>query len=140
MHSLARFTARRIRSLASPSGRRVLESRNPEVCSRGQRQPEQSGESLDTLSELQNLVPKFRLCDVRDVDTDHNCRRRSEPPTRRRARNAEIRGDGRVPSASDEIPEPMVIALLRARRRFHATDHRHFVDTAQLLTGMRSFG
>jgi hypothetical protein len=31
-----------------------------------------------------------------------------------------IRGDGQVPAASDEIPEPMVITSLRARRRFHA--------------------
>jgi len=48
-----------------------------------------------------------------------------EPPTRRRARHTEIRGDGQVAGASDDIPEPMVITSLRARGRFHATiiDH-----------------
>src|SRR5262249_12371107 len=39
-----------------------------------------------------------------------------EPATGRRARNPDIRGDGHVPGAADEIPKPMVVALLRAHR------------------------
>jgi hypothetical protein len=36
-----------------------------------------------------------------------------EPPTNGRARDAEIRGDGHVAGASDEVSLPVVIALLR---------------------------
>jgi hypothetical protein len=64
------------------------------------------------LSQLQDLLPELRLREVRNVDTDHDRRRRSEPPARRRARDTEIRGDGQVPGPLDEIPEPMVIPLL----------------------------
>ena len=84
----------------------------------GEGQPEQRREFLDPLLQLPDLGPKLRLCEARYVHTDHDCRRRSEPPTRRRARKTEIRGDGQIPGASDEIPEPTVIASMRARRRF----------------------
>jgi hypothetical protein len=59
----------------------------------------------------------------------------AEPPTRRRARNAEIRRDGQVPGASDEILSPMVVALLRPGRGRHADDHRQFARAAQLFEG-----
>jgi hypothetical protein len=60
-------------------------------------------------------------------------RRCAEPPTRRRTRDAEMRGDGQVPGALDKIPEPMVIALLRAGRGPHADDHRPVAHVPQLL-------
>ena len=41
----------------------------------------------------------------------------AEPPTGRRARNPEVRGDGRVPRALHEIPKPVVVALLKASHR-----------------------
>jgi hypothetical protein len=37
----------------------------------------------------------------------------------------------------DEIPEPMVVALLRAGRGRDPDDHRPFADAAQLLRAMR---
>jgi hypothetical protein len=87
----------------------------------GEGQPEQRGELLDALSQLQNLLPQLGgVCEARYVQADHHRRRRSEPPTRRRARHTELRGDRHVPGASDKIPEPMIITSLRARRRFHA--------------------
>ena len=53
------------------------------------------------------------------VQTDHDRRWRTEPSTGRRARNPESRGDGQVPGALDELPEPMVIAALGAERGRH---------------------
>src|SRR5438270_51249 len=38
------------------------------------------------------------------------------PPTSRRARNPEVRGDGHLPGALNEIPKPVIVALLRAGR------------------------
>ena len=86
----------------------------------GQHEPEQRRELLDASPQLQDLLSEFRLREVRHIQTDHDRRRRAEPPTRRRARDAEIRGDGHVAGALDEIPQPMVIALLRAGRGRHA--------------------
>jgi hypothetical protein len=91
---------------------------------KGQRQPEERSELLDASLQLQDLLSKFRLRHVAAIQTDHDRRRRVEPPTRRRPRNPEIGGNGQVPGALDKIPEPMVIALLRARRGHHEEDHR----------------
>jgi hypothetical protein len=55
------------------------------------------------------------------------------PPTRRRARDPEVRGDGHVPRALGEIPKPVIVALLRASRGRHGDDHRPFPHAAQLL-------
>ena len=57
----------------------------------------------------------------------------AEPPTGRRARDPESRGDGHVPGALDEIPKPVVVALLRAGRVRHGDDHRPFPHAAQLI-------
>ena len=57
----------------------------------------------------------------------------AEPPTGRRARDSEIRGDGHVLGALDEIPKPVVVALLRAGRSRHGNDHRPFPHAAQLI-------
>ena len=43
----------------------------------------------------------------------HSRRRRAQPAAPRRARNAEVGGDGHVPGAVNEIPKPVVVALLR---------------------------
>src|SRR5467141_1919713 len=51
-------------------------------------------------------------------------------PTGRRARDPEIRGDGHVPGAVDELPKPVVVALLRAPRGCHGDDHRPFAHEA----------
>ena len=80
-------------------------------------QPEQRRELLDASPQLQELLPEFLLREVRHLQTDHDRRRRAEPPSRRRPRDTEICGDGQVPGALDKIQEPMVIALLRAGTR-----------------------
>jgi hypothetical protein len=69
---------------------------------------------LDASPELEDLVSEFRLREVRHIQTDHDRRRHAEPPTRRRARDAEVRGDGHVAGAVDEMSKPVVVALLRA--------------------------
>jgi hypothetical protein len=59
-------------------------------------------------------LSEFRLGEVRHIQTDHDRRYRTAAPSaRRRARDPEVRGDGHVPRALDEIPKPVVIALLR---------------------------
>ena len=40
-----------------------------------------------------------------------------------------IRGDGHVLGALDEIPKPVVVALLRAGRSRHENDHQPFPPT-----------
>jgi hypothetical protein len=47
----------------------------------------------------------------------------AEPATGRRSRNPEVRGDGHLPRVVDEIPQPVVVALLRVPRSRHADDH-----------------
>jgi hypothetical protein len=41
-----------------------------------------------------------------------------------------------IPGALDEIPKPVVVALLRAPRGRHGDDHRPFARAAQLLKDM----
>ena len=98
----------------------------PGGSKQGQREPEQRRELLDASPQLQDLLSEFRLREVRHIQTDHDRRRRAEPATRRRARDSEVRGDGHVPGALDEIPKPVVVALLRAGRGRHGDDHRPF--------------
>jgi hypothetical protein len=59
----------------------------------------------------------------------------AEPSTGRRAGDSEICGNGHVSGALDEIPKPVVIALLRAGRSRHSNNHRPFHHAAQLLEG-----
>ena len=75
---------------------------------------------------------------VRHVQANDDRRCLPEPPTGRRARDPEIRGDGHVPSALDEMPKPVVVALLRASRGRHRDDHRPFAHAAQLLEILRA--
>ena len=57
---------------------------------------------------------------------------RQDPPTGRRARDAEIRGDGHVPGTLDETPKPVVVAALRASRGRHGADHLALPYATQL--------
>jgi hypothetical protein len=132
MYARARSTARPSCILLRPSASRSCDKSNPErrhttSTSRS------SAASLRTPSaELEDLPSKVRLTEVRHVHTDDAPRRRTEPPTGRRARNPEIPGDGRVPGVVDQIPKPVVIAPLRAGRGRHGDDHRPSDHTAQL--------
>lgn len=60
-------------------------------------------------------------------------RRLAEPPTGPRARDPEIRDDGHVPGALDEIPKPVVVALLSTPWGRHGHHHRPFAHAAQHL-------
>jgi hypothetical protein len=105
----------------------------PGGAEQGHREPEQRREFLHAAPQLQDLLPELRLREVRHIQTDDDRRCRAEPSTRRRARDSEVRGDSYVPGALDEIPKPVVVALLRARRGRHGDDHRPFPHAAQLL-------
>ena len=110
----------------------------PGGSEQGQREAEQRRELLDASPQLQDLLSELRLREVRHIQTDHDRRRRAQPATRRRARDAEVGGDGHVPGALDEMPKAMVVALLRAGRGRHGDDHRPFPHAAQLLEDDRA--
>ena len=55
-----------------------------------------------------------RRAQVRHVQAHHDLRCLAEPPMGRRARDPEIRGDGHVSGAVDEMPKPVVVELLKA--------------------------
>jgi hypothetical protein len=85
------------------------------------REAEQCRELLDASPQLQDLLSELRLREVRHIQTDHDPRRHAQPATRRRARDSEVRGDGHVAGALDEMPKAVVVALLRAGRGRHET-------------------
>ena len=118
--------------MACPSGSRFPDSLN----ARRVKGPTPAGAAprvFDASLQFHDLLPTFRLCEVRHLHTDHDRRRRAEPPTRCRVRHTEVRGDRQIPSALDEVPEPMVIGLLRRDVVDTPDDHRPFADAAQLL-------
>ena len=98
-----------------------------------QREGEQRGALLDASPQLQDLLSERWLSEVQYIQTDDDRRRRAEPPTGRRARDSEVRGDGHIAGALDEIPKPMVVVLLSASRGRHGNDHRPSPRAAQLL-------
>jgi hypothetical protein len=110
----------------------------PGGSKQGQREAEQRRELLDASPQLQHLLSELRLREVHNVQTDHDGRRRAQPATRRRARDPEIRGNGRVPGALDETSKAVVVALLRAGRGRHGSDHRPIPHVAQLFEDDRS--
>jgi hypothetical protein len=70
----------------------------------GQHEAEQRGKLLDASPQHQDLLSEFRLGEGRHIRTDYDRRRRAEPPTGRRARDAETGRHGHVPGALDELP------------------------------------
>ena len=74
----------------------------------------------DASLQRQDLLPKFRLRQVRAMETHDGIRRGAEPPTCGRSRDAAIRGEAELARASDEFPESMVITLLPADCGGHA--------------------
>ena len=90
-------------------------------------------ELLDASPELQNLPLEFHLAQVCHVEADHDLGRHAEPSAGGRARDTQIGRDGHVPGAVDEIPEPVIVALLQAGRGPHRDNLRPFPRTAQLL-------
>ena len=76
--------------------------------------------------------------EFRHIQTDDDRCRLAEPPTRRRARDSQVRRHSHVPGALDEIPKPVVVALLRAGDGGHGNDHRRLRHTA--LNSSRTIG
>jgi hypothetical protein len=80
---------------------------------------------------------ELRLREVRQFQSDFDPRYPGEPAAYRRARHAEIGGDAHVTGALDEIPEPMIVASLRAKRGHHPENDPPIAVTAQLLRRRR---
>ena len=126
---------RRIRSLAGPSGRRSPESLKPEARNRANAN-RSSPVSFST--RRRSFRISCRSCGSGRSATSRLTTTigaaRSHPRAVER-RDSQIGGEGQVPGALDEIPEPMVVALLRAGCGRHPDNHRPFADAAQLLRG-----
>ena len=119
--------------LGASVGQTLVRQREPRASKQSQCEPKQCRELLHASPELQDFLPEFRFLQVRHVQAHHDLRCLVEPPTGRRARDSEIRGDSHVPGALDEIPKPVVVALLKAPRGRHGDDHRPFAHAPQLL-------
>ena len=111
----------------------LVRQRESRASQQGQRESKECRELLDASPERQDFMLKFRGPQVRHVQAHHDLLWPATPPTGRRARDAEIRRDGHVPGALDEISKPMVVALLTAGRGRHEDDHRPFALAAQLF-------
>ncbi len=119
--------------LGASVGQTLVRQRESRASKEGEGEPKQGRELLHASPELQDFLLEFRCPHVRHVQAHHDLRDLAEPPTGRRARDAEIRGDGHIPGAVDEIPKPVVVALLRASGGRHGDDHRPFGRAAQLF-------
>jgi hypothetical protein len=76
-------------------------------------EPKECGELLHASPELQDFLVEGRRAQVRHVQAHHDLRCLAEPPTGRRARDSETRGDGHVPGALDEVPKAVVSRCCR---------------------------
>ena len=123
--------------MARPSGRRSWVHSNPEHRRRT-RASRRGGELLYASPELQDFLVDGRRVQVRHIQAHHDLRCLAEPPTGRRARDSEAGGDGHVRGALDEIPKPVVVALLGVGRGRHGHDHRPFAHAAQLIGTSRA--
>jgi hypothetical protein len=116
--------------LGASVGQTLVRQRESRASKQGEGEPKECRQLLHASPEFHDFLPGFRCLQVRHIQAHHALRCLAEPPTGRRARNPEVRGDGRVPLALHEIPKPVVVALLKAS---HADDHRPFAHAAQLL-------
>ena len=113
-------------------GQAFVRQRESRASKQRDSQAKEGGELLHAPPELQDFLFELRCVPVRHVQADHDLLRRLQPPTGRRARDAEIRGDGHVPRALDEIPKAVVVPALMACRGRHKHDHRRFAYAAQV--------
>jgi hypothetical protein len=120
-------------------GQTPVRQRESRGSKEGEGESKQCGELLHASPELQNFLLELQCLQIRDVETHHDRLSVAEPTTRRGARDPEIRGDGHVPGALDEIPKPVIVAALTASRGRHGNDHRPFADAAQVLEDIADF-
>jgi hypothetical protein len=83
-------------------GQTLVRQREARASQQGERESTKDRELLHASPELQDYLLKFRCPQVRHVQAHHDARCLANPPTRRRARDPEIRRDGHVPGAVDE--------------------------------------
>ena len=69
----------------------------------GEHEPKQRRELLDASPEQEDLLPEFRVRAGGHVKTDDDSRRPAEPPACRRTGDTEIRREGHIAGAVDEI-------------------------------------
>src|SRR5262245_27040534 len=130
--------ARTIDGLQDPEfgasiGQTLVRQRESGGAKEGEGEPKQCGQLLHASAELQDFLLELQCLQIRDIETHHDRLSVAKPTTRRGARHAEIRGDGHVPGALDEIPKPVIVAPLTAARACHGDDHRPFAQAAQVL-------
>jgi len=90
----------------------------------GQHEPQQRRELLDASSEAKDFLSEFQFSEVRPVQVHDDLRWFGELPASGRARDTEIRCDGNIPRAANQISQSVVIASLRANPARHADDHQ----------------
>ena len=135
-HSRARSTARRLLIFGASVGQTRASTRIPSL-QQGERESKECSELLTRRrsSRTSCWSPGAFRCVTSGSP-------RLWVPSRsthgRRARDPEIRCDGHVPGALDEISKPVVVTLLRAGRDRHADDHRPSLTPAQLLRKSRA--
>jgi hypothetical protein len=110
-----------------------VRQRESRASTQGDGEPKECRELLHASPEFQDFLLEFRCPQVRHVQAYHDLRSLAESPAGRRTRDPEIRGEGHVPGALDEIPKPVVVALLKPPRGRHGDDHPAFAYAAQLL-------
>jgi hypothetical protein len=76
------------------------------------------------------IIASVEKMALRHIQTDDDRCRFAQPPTRRRARDSQVRRYSHVPGALDQIPKPVVVALLRTGDGWQGNDHRRFRHTA----------
>ena len=119
--------------LGASVGQTLVRQRESRASTQDEGEPKQCRELPHASPEFQDFLLEFRCPQVGHVQAYHDLRCLAEPPTGRRARDPEIRGDGQVPGALDEVPKPTVVTLLQAPRGRHGDDHPPFAYAAQLL-------
>jgi hypothetical protein len=124
--------------LGASVGQTLVLQRKSRTSKQSEGKPKYGRELLHASPELQDFLVEFRCPLVRDAQAHHNVRCLAEPSPGRRARDP--RSVAMVPSPVrlDEIPKPVVVALLWAGRSRRGNDHRPFPHAAQLLEDDRA--
>ena len=100
-------------------GQTLVRQRESRGAEQYEGEPKECADLLHASAKHQDFLLEVRRTQVRHVQADDDVRCFGEPPSGRRARDAEIRGDGHVAGTVNEILKPVVVASLMASRRRH---------------------
>ena len=100
-------TRRKDPDLDACVGQTLVRQRESRASQQGEGESKECRELLDASPERQDFLLKFRGPQVRHVEANHDLRCFAKPHTACRARDTEIRRDGHVPGALDEISKPV---------------------------------